>query len=190
MVPGILEKNSQNIAHIDLFSKLMCDRIIFIDTEVNDEMMSVIQAQLLYLASVSNEPIQIYINTPGGSVYAGLGIYDTMQYIKKSCVVKTSCIGCAASMGAILLSGGTKGERSALKHSRVMIHQPSGWAQGQASDMNITLVEVQKLKTELYEILVENTGKTYEEVEKDCDRNYWMKSDEAIKYGIIDKIIM
>lgn len=187
--PVILETNTQNLAHIDLFSKLMSNRIIFIDTEINSTMSSVIQAQLLYLSSISKEQITIYINTNGGSVYDGLGIYDTMQFVKKRCSIKTVCIGMAASMGAILLSGGTKGKRYGLKHSRTMIHQPMGGAVGQVTDIKITYEEIEKLQKELYEILADNTGKSLEVITKDCDRDFWMTAEEAIDYGIIDNVL-
>jgi len=188
---GILEKNTQNLAHIDLFSKLMSERIIFIIDEIDDYTTAMLQAQLLYLVSVSLEMITIYVNTPGGSVYAGLGITDTMDFIKsKGCIIKTVCTGLAASMGAVILSNGTKGYRYALKHSRTMIHQPMGGAQGQVTDIKITLAEIEKLKIELYEILSYNTNQSYETIEKDCDRDFWFKSDEAIKYGLIDNILV
>ncbi|MBQ7748454.1 MAG: ATP-dependent Clp endopeptidase proteolytic subunit ClpP, partial [Paludibacteraceae bacterium] len=172
----------------DVFSRLMMDRIIFLGTEVDDYSANVIQAQLLYLDSADpGKDISIYINSPGGSVYAGLGIYDTMQYISSD--VATICTGMAASMAAVLLVAGEKGKRAALKHSRVMIHQPMGGAQGQASDIEITAREIQKLKTELYTIISDHSGKPFEQVEKDSDRDHWMTSSEAKEYGMIDNIL-
>lgn len=187
---GILEKNTQNLAHIDLFSKLMSERILFITEPIDDYVTAMIQAQLLYLASVSNEKITIYVNSPGGGVYAGLGIIDTMDLIKKTCVIKTVCTGMAASMAAVILSNGTKGHRYSLKHSRTMIHQPMGGASGQVSEIKITYIEIEKLKKELYEILESNSDKPYEVIEKDCDRDYWMTSQEALDYGLIDEILV
>jgi ATP-dependent Clp protease protease subunit len=167
----------------------MMDRIIFLGVPIDDTVANIIQAQLLFLESTDpSKDIQIYFNTPGGSVHAGLGIYDTMQYI--SADVATICTGMAASMGAVLLTAGTKGKRSALKHSRVMIHQPMGGAQGQASDIEITTREILKIKKELYAIIAEHSGKTYEQVEKDADRDYWMTSEEAVNYGMIDEILL
>jgi ATP-dependent Clp protease protease subunit len=186
--PTIIEERQLNIATMDVFSRLMMDRIIFLGTPIDDYVANIIQAQLLFLESSDPaKDIQIYFNTPGGSVHAGLGIYDTMQYISSD--VATICTGMAASMGAVLLSAGTKGKRSALKHSRVMIHQPMGGAQGQASDIEITAREILKLKKELYQILANHSGKSYEKVEKDSDRDYWMTSEEAKKYGMIDEIL-
>src|SRR6187399_3012289 len=171
--PTIIEERQLNIATMDVFSRLMMDRIIFLGTGINDQVANIIQAQLLFLESVdAKKDIQIYMNSPGGSVYAGLGIYDTMQYI--NCDVATICTGMAASMGAVLLCAGAKGKRSALKHSRVMIHQPMGGAEGQATDMEITVREVLKLKKELYEIIAHHSGQPFERVEKDGDRDYWM----------------
>jgi ATP-dependent Clp protease protease subunit len=173
---------------MDVFSRLMMDRIIFLGTEIDDYTANVIQAQLLYLDSADpGKDISIYLNTPGGSVYAGLGIYDTMQFISSD--VATICTGMAASMGAILLVAGTKGKRSALKHSRVMIHQPMGGAQGQASDIEITAREIQKLKKELYNIIAQHSNNPYDRIEKDSDRDYWMTSQEAMDYGMIDKVL-
>jgi ATP-dependent Clp protease protease subunit len=167
----------------------MADRIIFLGTGVDDYIANIIQAQLLFLESTDPvKDIQIYINTPGGSVYAGLGIYDTMQYIKPE--IATICTGMAASMGAVLLCGGAKGKRTALKHSRIMIHQPLGGARGQASDIEITAKEIQKLKKELYEIISNHTGKSYDDVWKDGDRDYWMTSNEAKEYGMIDEVLV
>lgn len=174
---------------MDVFSRLMMDRIIFLGTQVDDYTANVIQAQLLYLDSCDpGKDISIYLNTPGGSVYAGLGIYDTMQYI--SCDVATICTGMAASMGAVLLVAGAKGKRSALKHGRVMIHQPMGGAQGQASDIEITAREIQKLKKELYTIISEHSGNDFAKIEKDSDRDYWMTADEAKEYGMIDEVLV
>ena len=186
--PSILEERQLNVTQMDVFSRLMMDRIIFLGTEVDDYSANVIQAQLLYLDSADpGKDISIYINSPGGSVYAGLGIYDTMQYISSD--VATICTGMAASMAAVLLVAGEKGKRAALKHSREMIHQPMGGAQGQASDIEITAREIQKLKTELYTIISDHSGKPFEQVEKDSDRDHWMTSAEAKEYGMIDNIL-
>lgn len=187
--PSILEERQLNVTQMDVFSRLMMDRIIFLGTEVDDYSANVIQAQLLYLdSSDPGKDISIYLNTPGGSVYAGLGIYDTMQYI--GCDVATICTGMAASMGAVLLVAGTKGKRSALKHSRVMIHQPMGGAQGQASDIEITAREIQKLKKELYTIIADHSGNSYEKIFQDSDRDYWMTAEEAKAYGMIDEVLV
>lgn len=187
--PSILEERQLNVTQMDVFSRLMMDRIIFLGTQVDDYTANVIQAQLLYLdSSDPGKDISIYLNTPGGSVYAGLGIYDTMQFIGSD--VATICTGMAASMGAVLLVAGTKGKRSALKHSRIMIHQPSGGAQGVAADMEINLREMLKLKTELYEIIADHSGKTAEQIAKDSDRDFWMTSQEALEYGMIDKVLV
>ncbi len=173
---------------MDVFSRLMMDRIIFLGVPIDDYVANIITAQLLFLASADpTKDIQIYFNTPGGSVHAGLGIYDTMQYI--NCDVATICTGMAASMGAVLLTAGTPGKRSALKHSRIMIHQPMGGAQGQASDIEITAREILKLKKELYTIIADHSGNTFEKVEKDSDRDYWMTAIEAKEYGMIDEIL-
>jgi ATP-dependent Clp protease protease subunit len=186
--PTIIEERQLNIATMDVFSRLMMDRIIFLGLPIDDYVANIIQAQLLYLDSTDpGKDIQLYFNTPGGSVYAGLGIYDTMQYI--SADIATICTGMAASMGAILLTAGTKGKRSALKHSRVMIHQPMGGAEGNASDIEITAREIMKLKKELYHIIALHSGNSYEKVEKDADRDYWMTSLEAKEYGMIDEIL-
>jgi len=186
--PTIIEERQLNVASMDVFSRLMMDRIIFLGLPIDDYVANIIQAQLLYLDSVDPEKdIQIYFNTPGGSVHAGLGIYDTMQYI--SADVATICTGMAASMGAVLLTAGTKGKRSALKHSRIMIHQPMGGTQGQASDIEITTREILKLRKELYEIIAEHSGNDYERVEKDSDRDYWMTASEAKEYGMIDEVL-
>ncbi|WP_299432284.1 ATP-dependent Clp endopeptidase proteolytic subunit ClpP [uncultured Aquimarina sp.] len=188
MTPNIIEERQMNVAIFDVFSRLMMDRIIFLGTGINDQVANIIQAQLLFLESVdSSKDIQIYINSPGGSVYAGLGIYDTMQFIKPN--VATICTGMAASMGAVLLCAGEKGKRSGLPHSRVMIHQPLGGAQGQASDIEITAREILILKEELYNIIAKHSGQTYDKVYQDSDRDYWMKSDKALEYGMIDEIL-
>ena len=185
--PSILEERQLNVTQMDVFSRLMMDRIIFMGTEVNDYTANVIQAQLLYLNSVdSDKDISIYLNTPGGSVYAGLGIYDTMQFVKSD--VATICTGMAASMGAVLLVAGAEGKRAALPHSRIMIHQPMGGAQGQASDMEITVKEIIKLKKELYQIIADHSHNSIERIEKDSDRDYWMTAKEALDYGMIDRI--
>ena len=185
--PSILEERQLNVTQMDVFSRLMMDRIIFLGTEVNDYTANVIQAQLLYLDSVDSErDINIYLNTPGGSVYAGLGIYDTMQFISSH--VATICTGMAASMGAVLLVAGEKGMRAALPHSRVMIHQPLGGIQGQASDIEITAREILKLKDELYQIISDHSGQTIEKIRQDADRDYWMTANEALEYGMIDKV--
>jgi len=187
--PTILEERQLNVTQMDVFSRLMMDRIIFLGTEIDDYASNVIEAQLLYLDSAEpGKDISLYLNTPGGSVYAGLGIYDTMQYISSD--VSTICTGMAASMGAILLVAGTKGKRFALKHSRIMIHQPMGGAQGQASDIEITAREIQKMKQELYNIIAEHSGNSFEKIEKDADRDYWMTSQEALVYGMIDKVLI
>ena len=185
--PSILEERQLNVTQMDVFSRLMMDRIIFMGTEVNDYTANVIQAQLLYLNSVdSDKDISIYLNTPGGSVYAGLGIYDTMQFVKSD--VATICTGMAASMGAVLLVAGAEGKRAALPHSRIMIHQPMGGAQGQARDMEITVKEILKLKKELYQIIADHSHNAIERIEKDSDRDYWMTAQEALDYGMIDRI--
>lgn len=188
MTPYITEERKLNVAQMDVFSRLMMDRIIFLGTGIDDQIANIVTAQLLFLESTNaNKDIQIYINSPGGGVYAGLGIYDTMQIIKPD--VATICTGMAASMGAVLLTAGAAGKRSALKHSRIMIHQPLGGAQGQASDMEITLKEILKLKRELYEILAEHSGQPFEKIEKDSDRDYWMIASEAKDYGLIDEVL-
>ena len=187
--PTIIEERQLNIATMDVFSRLMMDRIIFLGLPIDDYVANIIQAQLLFLESSDpSKDIQIYFNTPGGSVYAGLGIYDTMQYISSD--VATICTGMAASMGAVLLCAGAKGKRSALKHSRVMIHQPMGSASGQASDIEITAREIQKLKIELYQIIADHSGKKIEVVEADSDRDYWMIAEEAKTYGLIDEVLI
>lgn len=188
MTPNIIEERQMNAVAMDVFSRLMMDRIIFMGTAINDQIANIIQAQLLFLESTdANKDIQIYINSPGGSVYAGLGIYDTMQFIKPD--VATICTGMAASMGAVLLCAGEAGKRSGLPHSRVMIHQPMGGAQGQASDIEITAKEIVTLKKELYEIISKHSGQPYDKIHEDSDRDYWMKADKAKAYGMIDDIL-
>ena len=187
--PTIIEERQLNVAQMDVFSRLMMDRIIFLGTQGDDYSANVIQAQLLYLdSSDPGKDISIYINSPGGSVYAGYGIYDTMQFI--GCDVSTICTGLAASFAAVLLVAGTKGKRMALPHSRVMIHQPLGGVQGQASDIEITAREILKVKKELYTIISTHSGKPYEEVERDSDRDYWMTAEEAKAYGMVDEILV
>ena len=186
--PTIIEERQMNVASMDVFSRLMMDRIIFLGVPINDYVANIIQAQLLFLESVdAKKDILIYLNSPGGGVYAGLGIYDTMQYITPD--VSTICTGMAASMGAVLLCAGAKGKRTALKHSRIMIHQPLGGAHGQASDIEITANEIKKLKNELYAIISEHTGKSFDDVWKDSDRDFWMTSTEAKEYGMIDEVL-
>lgn len=187
--PTIIEERQLNVAQMDVFSRLMMDRIIFLGTGIDDYTANVIQAQLLYLDSAdSGKDISIYINSPGGSVYAGYGIYDTMQFIGSD--VSTICTGMAASMAAVLLVAGQKGKRFGLKHSRVMIHQPLGGAQGQASDIEITAREIAKVKQELYTIIADHSGQSIEKVAQDSDRDYWMNSTEAKDYGMIDEILV
>ena len=187
--PTIIEERQLNIATMDVFSRLMMDRIIFLGVPIDDYVANIIQAQLLFLESVdSKRDIQIYLNTPGGSVYAGLGIYDTMQYIAPD--VATICTGMAASMGAVLLCAGQKGKRTALRHSRILIHQPMGGAEGQASDIEITTREILKLKKELYDIIASHSGQTFKKIEKDSDRDYWMTAEEAKAYGMIDELLV
>ena len=185
--PTIIEERQMNVAVMDVFSRLMMDRIIFLGTDIDDYTSNVIQAQLLFLNSQSDEEISLYINSPGGSVYDGLGIYDTMQYI--DCDVKTICTGMTASMASILLCAGTTGKRFALPHSRVMIHQPLGGVQGQASDIEIEAREILKIKNELYQIIADHSGKTLEQIEKDADRDHWMIANEAKEYGMIDNVL-
>ncbi|MBN2636463.1 MAG: ATP-dependent Clp endopeptidase proteolytic subunit ClpP [Prolixibacteraceae bacterium] len=187
--PTIIEERQLNVASMDVFSRLMMDRIIFLGVPIDDTVANIIQAQLLFLESTDpTKDIQIYFNSPGGAVHAGLGIYDTMQYITAD--IATICTGMAASMAAVLLTAGTAGKRSALKHSRVMIHQPMGGASGQASDIEITAREIIKIKKELYEIISDHCGKPVEQVEKDADRDYWMTAEEAVNYGMIDEILV
>lgn len=186
--PTITEERKMNVATMDVFSRLMMDRIIFLGVPINDYVANIIQAQLLFLESTdSKQEINLYINSPGGQVYAGLGIYDTMQLVTPP--ISTICTGMAASMAAVLLCAGEKGKRSALKHSRVMIHQPLGGVQGQASDIEITAKEIQKLKKELYDIISKHSNKSFDQVEKDSDRDYWMTSSEAKSYGMIDEVL-
>lgn len=186
--PTIIEERSLNVAQMDVFSRLMMDRIIFLGAPINDDVANIIQAQLLFLETADPEQdIQIYINSPGGGVYAGMGIYDTMQLISPD--VSTICTGMAASMAAVLLTAGAKGKRSALPHSRVMIHQPMGGVQGQASDIEITAREILRLKGELYDILSSHSGQPLEKIEADADRDYWMKAEEAKAYGLIDEVL-
>lgn len=189
MTPYIIEERPMNMTQMDVFSRLMMDRIIFLGTGINDQVANIINAQLLFLESLdAKKDIQIYMNSPGGSVYAGLGIYDTMQYIRPD--VATICTGIAASMGAVLLCAGAEGKRSALKHARVMIHQPLGGAQGQASDIEITAREIQKLKKELYDIIATHSKQEYDKVWQDSDRDYWMTSEEAKAYGMVDEVLL
>jgi ATP-dependent Clp protease protease subunit len=189
MTPYIIEERSLNVAQMDVFSRLMMDRIIFLGTGINDQVANIVQAQLLFLESVdAKKDIQIYLNSPGGSVYAGLGIYDTMQIIQPD--VATICTGMAASMGAVLMCAGEKGKRTALKHARIMIHQPLGGAEGQASDIEITAREIMKLKKELYDIIATHSGQTYEKVWADSDRDYWMTAEEAKAYGMVDEVLV
>ena len=189
LTPNIIEERRMNAVAMDVFSRLMMDRIIFLGTGIDDYVGNIVTAQLLFLESVdAKKDILLYINSPGGSVYAGLGIYDTMQYVRPDIV--TICTGLAASMGAILLCAGANGKRSALKHSRVMIHQPSGGIGGQTSDIEITAKQILTLRNELYEIIASHTGKSFEEIHKDADRDFWMKSAEAKEYGLIDEVLV
>ena len=188
LTPNIIEERQMNIAVMDVFSRLMMDRIIFLGTGINDQVANIVVAQLLFLESVdAKKDIYIYLNSPGGSVYAGLGIYDSMQYVRPD--VATICTGMAASMGAVLLCAGSAGKRTALPHARVMIHQPIGGAQGQASDIAIVHDQIQKLKKELYDIIAKHSGQTYDKVWEDSDRDYWMIADEAKEYGLIDEVL-
>lgn len=188
LTPYIIEERPMNIAQMDVFSRLMMDRIIFLGEGINDYVANIITAQLLFMESVDRtRDIQMYINSPGGSVYAGLGVYDTMQFISPD--VSTICTGIAASMGQVLLCAGVKGKRTALKHSRIMMHQPSGGIGGQATDIEITAREIKKLRLELYEITASHTGKTAEEIAKDSDRDYWLTSTEAKEYGLVDEVL-
>jgi ATP-dependent Clp protease protease subunit len=187
ITPYILEERQLNVQPLDVFSRLMMERIIFLGTPIYDEIANIIQAQLLYLDSIDTKDLQIYLNSPGGSVSAGLGIYDTMQIINSE--VATICTGMAASMGAVLLAAGEHGKRSALPHSRILIHQPLGGAEGQASDIEIAAREIIKTKQGLYKILSEHTGQPIEKIEKDSDRDYWMTSEEALQYGMIDEVM-
>ena len=189
ITPYIIEERPMNITQLDVFSRLMKDRIIFLGVPIYDDVANIIQAQLLFLESQDSErDIQIYLNSPGGSVYAGLGIYDTMQYLKPD--ISTICTGMAASMAAVLMCAGTAGKRSALPHSRIMIHQPMGGVEGQATEIEITAREIQKLKKELYEIIAKHSGQSYDKVWADSDRDYWMTAEEAKAYGMIDEILI
>ena len=189
LTPNIIEERPMNVAVMDVYSRLMMDRIIFLGYPLNDEVANIITAQMLFLESTDrHRDIQMYINCPGGSVYSGLGVYDTMQYITPD--VSTICIGMAASMAAVLMCAGTKGKRTALKHSRIMMHQPSGAIGGQASDIEITVNEIKKIKRELYEVISYNNGKPVKQVEKDCDRDFWMTSQESKEYGLVDEVLL
>lgn len=189
MTRAIIEERPTNFREIDVFSRLMADRIIFLGTGIDDNIANIIVAQLLFLESADpKKDILMYINSPGGSVYAGLGIYDTMQYVRPD--VATICTSLAASMGSVLLAGGAKGKRSALPHARVMIHQPSGGAQGQSADIEITAKQIVILRKELYEILANHSGQSFDRIEKDSDRDYWMKAEEARDYGLIDEVLV
>jgi len=189
LTPNIIEERPMNVAVMDVYSRLMMDRIIFLGYPINDEVANIVTAQLLFLDSTDRtRDINMYINSPGGSVYAGLGVYDTMQYVTPD--VATICIGVAASMGSVLLAAGTHGKRASLKHSRVMMHQPSGAIGGQASDIEITVNEIKKLKSELYEIVSKHSGKTVSIIEKDFDRDYWMTAAEAKEYGLVDEVLL
>lgn len=188
LTPNIIEERQLNVVAMDVFSRLMMDRIIFLGMGINDQVANIVSAQLLFLQSAdAGKDINIYINSPGGSVYAGLGIYDTMQLVSPD--VATICTGMAASMGAVLMCAGAAGKRSALPHSRIMIHQPMGGAQGQASDIAIVHEQIQQLKKELYEIIANHSGQTYEKVLEDSDRDYWMKAEEAKAYGMVDEVL-
>lgn len=189
MTRSVIEERPGNFREIDVFSRLISDRIIFLGMPIDDNIANIITAQLLFLESADpKKDIIMYINSPGGGVYAGLGIYDTMQYIRPE--VATICTGLAASMGAVLLAAGEAGKRSALPHSRIMIHQPLGGSQGQASDMEISLKQIIEVKKDLYEILAKHSGKTYKQIEKDSDRDYWMRAAEAKKYGLVDEVLI
>jgi len=189
LTPNIIEERPMNIAVMDVYSRLMMDRIIFLGYPISDEVANIVTAQLLFLESTDrSRDIQMYINSPGGSVYAGLGMYDTMQFITPD--IATICTGMAASMGAVLMCAGAKGKRTALKHSRIMMHQPSAGAGGQASDIEITVNEVKKIKRELYDVISFHTGQPVEKVAADCDRDYWMTSAEAKEYGLVDEVLV
>ncbi len=189
LTPNIIEERPMNVAVMDVYSRLMMDRIIFLGYPINDEVANIVTAQLLFLDSTDRtRDINMYINSPGGSVYAGLGVYDTMQYVSPD--VATICIGIAASMGSVLLAAGTHGKRAALKHSRIMMHQPSGAIGGQATDIEITVKEIRKLKRELYEIVANHSGKAVEKIEGDFDRDYWMTAAEAKEYGLVDEVLV
>ncbi len=189
LTPNIIEERPMNVAVMDVYSRLMMDRIIFLGYPINDEVANIVTAQLLFLDSTDRtRDINMYVNSPGGSVYAGLGVYDTMQYVSPD--VATICIGMAASMGSVLLTAGTKGKRAALKHARVMMHQPSGAIGGQATDIEITVNEIRKLKRELYEIVCNHSGKSVEQVASDFERDYWMTAEEAKVYGLVDEVLI
>ncbi len=189
LTPNIIEERPMNVAVMDVYSRLMMDRIIFLGYPINDEVANIVIAQLLFLDSTDrHRDIQMYINCPGGSVYSGLGMYDTMQYVSPD--ISTICIGMAASMGSVLLTAGTKGKRTALKHSRIMIHQPTGAIGGQASDIEITVNEIKKVKKELHDIYAIHTGKTSKQLEKDMDRDYWLTAEEAKEYGLVDEVLI
>ncbi|PVD52639.1 ATP-dependent Clp protease proteolytic subunit [Terrimonas sp.] len=189
LTPNIIEERPMNIAVMDVYSRLMMDRIIFMGYPISDEVGNIVTAQLLFLESTDRtRDIQMYINSPGGSVYAGMGVYDTMQYINPD--ISTICTGMAASMGAVLMCAGAKGKRTALKHSRIMMHQPSAGAGGQASDILITVNEVKKLKKELYEVVAYHSGQDVEKIAKDFDRDYWMTAPEAKEYGLVDEVLL
>src|SRR5206468_13044553 len=189
LTPNIIEERPMNVAVMDVYSRLMMDRIIFMGYPINDEVANIVTAQLLFLDSTDRtRDINMYINSPGGSVYAGLGIYDTMQYVSPD--VATICIGMAASMGSVLLAAGTHGKRAALKHARIMMHQPSGAIGGQATDIEITVKEIRKLKRELYEIVCHHSNQTVEKVEEDFDRDYWLTAEEATTYGLVDEVLV
>ena len=189
LTPNIIEERPMNIAVMDVYSRLMMDRIIFLGYPVSDEVANIITAQLLFLESTDRtRDIQLYINSPGGSVYAGLGLYDTMQFVSPD--IATICTGMAASMAAVLMAAGAPGKRTALKHSRIMMHQPSAGAMGQASDVEITVNEVRKVKQELYEVLAIHTGQTIEKIAKDSSRDYWMTAPEAKEYGLVDEVLL
>lgn len=189
LTPNIIEERPMNVAVMDVYSRLMMDRIIFLGYPINDEVANIVTAQLLFLDSTDrSRDINMYINSPGGSVYSGLGVYDTMQYVSPN--VSTICIGIAASMACVLLTAGTKGRRTALKHARVMMHQPSGQIGGQASDIEITVAEIKKLKKELYDVISLHSGKPVEQIEKDFDRDHWMTAGEAKEYGLVDEVLV
>jgi ATP-dependent Clp protease protease subunit len=189
LTPNIIEERPMNVAVMDVYSRLMMDRIIFLGYPINDEVANIVTAQLLFLDSTDRtRDINMYINSPGGSVYSGLGVYDTMQYVTPD--IATICIGIAASMACVLLAAGTKGKRAALKHARVMMHQPSGAIGGQASDIEITVAEIRKLKRELYEVISNHSGKPVEVIEKDFDRDHWMTAIESKEYGLVDEVLI
>jgi ATP-dependent Clp protease, protease subunit len=189
LTANVIEERPMNIAVMDVYSRLMMDRIIFLGHPINDEVANIVTAQLLFLDSTDRvRDINMYINSPGGSVYAGLGVYDTMQYVSPD--IATICIGVAASMGSVLLTAGSKGKRAALKHARIMMHQPSGAIGGQATDIEITVKEIRKLKHELYEIVAQHTGQNTDKIQTDFDRDYWMTASEAKDYGLVDEVLL